>query len=173
MLYHAHRERRKRGEELIGKLELGKGTGLQFDGDGKPWSYFTRANQIVLDLRGYIQRCSGYPPCGMIVLSFDGERKLTAEDQKQFAAWIREHASGIPQLSLESVALKRWIKAGKALLPIMFGSEFWNHRRLAPLAAKAEQTREGHPANWSQRKCIWSALAKAWKSVAADAVGDK
>jgi hypothetical protein len=169
ILHYAHREKEQATKALVDKLKLGRALGIQFN--GKSFSLLTPANQIVETMRSYIEKCRPHPPRGLRIAGMIQGRKWTPGDQERFTTWEREHASGIPQLSRDDAVLKRWIKAGEALLPILFGDEYQTHPKLAPFTIKADPKKDGQPARWSQRKLVKRALTDSWKSVAAASVG--
>ncbi len=171
--YGPHSDSAKRAKELIKKLQVGAGTGLNLS-SGKRFSLNVPANVVALRL---YRLAKSLPQTRGRSWGHDHYYALVAcglriGDQRyeKLVEW-RQRGAGksVPPLSKQTA--RQWAEVGKELFKILYPKHFEQHPDLQELRASVERrakTVYGKPGGPGiVRKMILQALKQAWTSIAA------
>ena len=166
ILYYVHRDQREDlTQNVIRGLQVGAGLGINLDGK---FSLQKPANAAALRLAEFIRGYQNRKFEGELGLFVEGQKISTQTHPK--LRMVLQSFSELPPLTREPKVLKHWQKAGRELVPFLYGENFEKHPALVALTGKRTETgdsvRDKKPASYWQREQIQRAIKSAWKSVA-------
>jgi len=171
--YGPHPSSAKRAKELIKKLQVSAGTGLNLS-LGRRFSLSVPANLVALRL---YRLAKSLPQAPRHSWARNDYRALVAcglhigdERYEKLEKW-RQCGAGKSLLRLSKQTARQWAEAGRELFKIVYPGDFEQHPDLQELRASVEgratpkQAKPGRPGDI--RKAMLQAIKQAWKSIAA------